>query len=231
MQQVDADLWTAESPLRFLGLEVGARMTVIRLPAGAGEGQGDLFLHSPIAATPDLVREVQALGRVAWLVAPNKFHHLYVGDWHEACPEARLYVAPGLDTKRSDLNVTGVLTDDPEPAWADTIDQVALEGFPFMNEIVFYHRPTATLMVSDLAFNMGPDAPALTRAAFRLIGTEGKLAPTLLEKLLVKDRKAFRRSLERILEWPFERVIVAHGDIKEANARTELVEGYAWILE
>ena len=75
MQELAPDLWVADSPLRFLGLEMGARMTVIRLP------DGKLLLHSPIAPTAELVREVEALGPVAYLIAPNKFHHLFVGDW------------------------------------------------------------------------------------------------------------------------------------------------------
>jgi hypothetical protein len=93
-------------------------MTVVRLPGGK------LLLHSPIAADPDLVREVTALGTVAYIVAPNLLHHLFVGEWQQACPDASTYVAPGLDTKRSDLAIEGVLGDEPEPGWKDEVDQV-----------------------------------------------------------------------------------------------------------
>lgn len=224
MRQLHSDLWIADAPLRFLGLEVGARMTVVRLPGPR------LLLHSPIAAAADLVREVQALGPVAYLVAPNRFHHLFVGEWQRACPDASIYVAPGLDTKRADLAIAGVLADAPEPGWKDAIDQVRVDGFPLANEVVFFHRPSDTLIVSDLAFNVGPGSPPLTRLAFRLAGGYGRLAPTLLERLFVRDRAAFRRSLERILEWPFDRVVVAHGEVSESGGRDELVRGYAWAL-
>ncbi len=70
MQQIDSDLWVSDAPLRFVGLEVGARMTVVRLP------DDQLLLHSPVAPTPDLVRDVKELGQVTYLVAPNRFHHL-----------------------------------------------------------------------------------------------------------------------------------------------------------
>ncbi|MBW2273682.1 MAG: DUF4336 domain-containing protein [Deltaproteobacteria bacterium] len=224
MQQLDSDLWIADSPLRFLGLEIGARMTIVRLPGSK------LLLHSPIAATPDLVREVKALGPVAYLVAPNRFHHLFVGEWQRACPEASLYVAPGLDSKRADLAVAGVLGDESEPGWKGSVDQVILAGLPFTNEVVFFHRPSATLIATDLAFNVGAGCPPLTRLAFRLGGTLGRLSPTLLERLLVRDRRAFRHSLERVLEWPFERVVVAHGEVSEKGGREELVRGYSWVL-
>ncbi len=224
MQQLHSDLWVTESPLRFLGLEVGARMTVVRLPGPK------LLLHSPIAAAPDLVREVKALGPVAYIVAPNRLHHLFVGEWQRACPDALLYVAPGLDTKRADLAIAGVLADEPEPGWKGVVDQVLLAGFPLANEVVFFHRPSATLIATDLAFNIGSSSPPLTRLAFRLGGTYGRLSPTLLERILVRDRAAFRHSLERVLEWPFERVVVAHGDVSEKGGREELVHGYSWLL-
>jgi hypothetical protein len=48
---------------------------------------------------------------------------------------------------------------------------------------------------------------------------------------LVRDRVAFRQSLKRILEWPFERIVVAHGEVSEKGGRDELVRGYAWLLE
>jgi hypothetical protein len=224
MQQLHTDLWVTDSPLRFLGLEVGARMTVVRLP------DSKLLLHSPIAATPDLVREVSALGTVAYLVAPNKLHHLFIGDWQQACPDAAVYVAPGLDTKRDDLKIAGILGDEPEPGWKDVVDQVFLSGFPFANEIVFFHRPSTTLIATDLAFNVGDSSPPLTRLFFRLAGIFGRLSPTLLERALVRDRTAFGDSLKQILDWPFDRVVVAHGDVCEQGGREELVRGYAWAL-
>jgi len=224
MQQLDSNLWVTESPLRFLGLEVGARMTVVRLP------ERKLLLHSPIAATSDLVREVTSLGSVAYIVAPNRLHHLFVGEWQQACPEAATYVAPGLEAKRADLSVAGVLAEEPESGWKGTIDQVLLAGFPFANEVVFFHRPSATLIATDLAFNVGACSAPLTRLVFHLSGAYGRLTPTPLERLLVRDRAAFRQSLERILEWPFERVVVAHGEVSEQGGREQLVRGYSWVL-
>jgi hypothetical protein len=224
MRQLDSDLWVAQSPLRFLGVELGARMTVIRL-AGSR-----LLVHSPIAPATELVREVRALGQVAYIVAPNRFHHLFVGDWQAAFPEASVYVAPGLERKRPDLKIAGLLTGVPEAGWADTIDQVSLGGIPLTNEVVFFHRPSATLIASDLAFNIGSSSPLLTRMTFRMAGTYGRLSPTPLERVLVRDRPAFRGSLTRVLQWPFGRVVVAHGEISERNGRDELDRGYSWVL-
>jgi len=199
-------------------------MTVVRMP------DDRLLLHSPISASEELVREVQALGTVEYLVAPNKLHHLYVGEWQRVCPDAETYVAPGLETKRADLSITGVLTNEPEAGWKGELDQVLVGGFQFANEVAFFHRASATLIATDLAFNFGANSPPLTRAFIRLAGSYGEVGPSLLERLLVRDRPAFRKSLERILEWPFERVVVAHGDVSESGGRAELIRGYSWVL-
>jgi len=224
LKRLDADLWVTESPLRFFGLEVGARMTVVRLP------DSKILVHSPISASPRLLQEVEALGPVAYLVAPNRLHHLFVGDWQRAFPDASLYVAPGLESKRADLDIAGLLGDEPEPGWKGTLDQARLEGLPFANEVIFFHRPSATLIATDLAFNIGASSPLSTRLAFRMGGAYGQLAPTLLERLLVRDRASFRRSLQRILAWPFGRVVVAHGEVCESGGREQLLRGYEWIL-
>ena len=139
--------------------------------------------------------------------------------------------APGLDAKRKDLRATSTLGDAPDPAWTDVLDQVALEGFSFANEVVFFHRPSQTLILTDIAFNVGPEAATTTRFFFKLNGIFDRLSPTVLEKLLIRDRAAFRAGLKQILEWPFERVIVTHGAVKESGGREQLRQGYAWLLE
>jgi hypothetical protein len=224
LRQLAPDLWVAEQPLRFFGIEIGARMTVVRLPGSR------LWLHSPLSRSPELAAELEALGSVELLVAPNRFHHLFVGEWQASYPNARLWVAPGLEAKRRDLATAGVLADAPPGDWAGSLEQVALGGFPLSNEVVFFHPPSATLIASDLAFNVGAGSPAWTRLAFRAAGAYGRLSTTLLERLLVRDRAAFRRSLERILDWPFARVIVAHGSVLEEDARAALARAYAWVL-
>ncbi len=223
MQQLDSDLWVTSSPLRFFGVEIGSRMTVVRLP---GE---KLLLHSPVKATPELIREVEGLGSVAYIVAPNRMHHLSVTGWAEAFPDADVFIAPGLEEKRPDLEDATVLRDEPEDGWADTLDQVLVEGFPLANEVVFFHRPSATLIVTDIAFNFQASSPAPTRFMFRMLQCYGSVRPSLAERLLIRDRPAFRAGLERILAWPFERIVVSHGEVSEKGGRAELERGYAWL--
>ncbi len=59
---------------------------------------------------------------------------------------------------------------------------------------------------------------------------DGRPATTPLERLLVRDRDAFRRSLAKILAWPIERIVLAHGAVVESGGRAALAAAYAWVL-
>ncbi len=223
LRQLATDLWVAEAPLRFFGLPLGTRMTVVRLP------DGGLFLHSPVAPTAALREAVAALGPVRHVIAPNLYHHLFAGDWLSFHPAARLHAAPGLGDKRTDLSISAELCDDPHEDWAPVLDQVAIRGMPGLNETAFFHRPSGSLIATDLAFNIGPSDPWPTRVAFWVLGAHGKLAPTFLERLQAKDRPALRASVDHVIAWDFDRAIVAHGAIVESGGREQLARGYAWL--
>ena len=118
LRELAPDLWVTEQPLRFGGVELGTRMSVIRLR------DGGLFLHSPVPIDPKLRRGLDALGPVRFAVAPNRFHHLYIAEYPLLYPEMKLFAAPGLEHKRKDIAWEGILDDHAPPAWAGEIDQL-----------------------------------------------------------------------------------------------------------
>lgn len=224
LRQLAENLWVAERRQAFYGLPVGTRMTVMRL---SGER---LLLHSPVALDPALRAELDALGRVRYAVAPNRVHHLYAGRVAEHYPGTRLWVAPGLDRKRPDLVFEAVLGDEAPEEWRDEVEQVFFRGRPYENEVTFFHRASRTLILCDLAFNFGPRTAAPTRLLMKLLRSYGRLGPSTLDPWLIRDRRAARESLQRILAWDFDRVIVAHGEVQESGGREILRQGYAWLL-
>ena len=224
LRELARDLWVVERPQRFYGLEVGTRMTVIRL------SDGSLLLHSPVLLDEELRRELDSRGDVRYAVAPNRFHHLYVGKVAPAYPGARTWVGPGLERKRPDLEIAGVLGDEAPREWSSEVDQLFFRGCPMENEVVFFHRVSRTLVLCDLAFNFGPLAPRLTCLVARLLGSYQRFGPSRLDPLLIRDRAAARRCMERILGWDFDRVVVAHGEVLESGGREALRCGYAWLL-
>ena len=74
LHSIADDLWDAELPLRYLGVALTTRMTIIRLADGA------LVVHSPIRLTDELRSAAASAGRVGFIIAPNRFHHLFIPD-------------------------------------------------------------------------------------------------------------------------------------------------------
>lgn len=226
LRQLDTDIWVADRPQKFWGLEVGTRMTVMRLTDRA------LLLHAAVALDDELRRALDALGDVRYVVAPNRFHHLYAGDAVRAYPGAKLWIAPGLRDKRPDLVAEGVLDDDSVALpWSADVDRVFFRGRPMENEVTFFHRASRTLVMSDLAFNFGPRAPWLTRTLTKVIGGYGELRPSRLDRFIVRDYAAARPCMEAMLGWDFDRIVIAHGEILERGGKETLRRGYHWLLD
>src|SRR5437899_8728691 len=127
LRRIDTDLWVAERPQKILVAQVETRMTLIKL------ADGTLFVHSPVHLDEATRAGLDQLGRVRHVVAPNRFHHLYVSDYPKNYPDAKIYGAPGLDTKRRDLHFDAILGDVPPPEWSGQIDQIVFPAFAGLN--------------------------------------------------------------------------------------------------
>jgi hypothetical protein len=225
LRSVTNNLWVAEQSVRFLGVALTSRTTVIRMADGA------LMVHSPVRLDERLLSSVSSVGSVRFILAPNRFHHLFVADWQKAFPEALTFFAPGLDRKRPDLKFNAVLGDAPLPEWRDEIDQTFMRAFPPLNEIVFFHRVSRTLIFTDLLFNISHHDSAYARFLLRLDGAfHGPAVPRSFRLLLRRKRAECRDSIRRVLSWDFGRTIVAHGDIIESNARSAVEHAWRFAL-
>jgi len=216
-------VWIATAPVRILGMPFTATMTVLRLRDGA------LLLHSPGPMTPERLAEVEALGPLAHLYAPNAFHHLHVGTWAERFRDARLHAPAGLARKRPDLRIDRVHASRPEPAFEGVIDEVPIEGFR-LEESVLCHRPSRTLLVADLVHNVGRPESASSRLYTRAMGFYDRVALSRMLRFTgVSDRAALRRSLDAVLALPFDRIVVGHGDPIASRAPAALAEAFAFL--
>lgn len=217
-------VWVRHAPLRFLGFQFGSRMTVVRL------ANGSLFLHSPVKLDAQLRESLESIGPVRHIVSPNKLHHLYLGDYKMAFPEARLYAPPGLKKKRKDLRFTEELDDHPEAAWADEIDQVVFRGHPWIQEVAFCHRASHTLLVGDLLMNFHEETSLPTKLLARIGGMYGKCVPPTDFRITITDRQAARRSAAIITGWGFDRIILSHGRMVETGGKAIFRRAYSWLF-
>jgi hypothetical protein len=223
LERLDDDLWCANTFQPITGAVLPARMFVVRLADG-------LWIHSPIKLDDALVAEIEALGPVRHLVAPNCFHHLHMGPASERWPQARVYAPHALRAKRPDLRIDVDLRDGEHP-WGDAFEQVQVAGAPTLDELVFLHRPSKTLIVCDLVFNIHEAPTFMTKLILRMVGVWQRLAQSRLWRQTTKDRGAAARSCERVLALEFTRVLMSHGRTAEGPVvREKLREGLAWML-
>jgi hypothetical protein len=220
LESIGEGIWTLSAPLKLGGMDARTRTTVVKLEGGR------LWVHSPCKLDDALAAEVSALGEVAFLVAPNLFHHMFVAQWKRRFPAARIYVAPGLEKKRANLNPDGVLSSMAEPGWAKDIDQVFMEGSPIMNEVVFLHRASRTLIVTDLLFHVGETHGALEYLFFKLNGVVGKAGRSLLGTWVTRDKTRARASAAVIRAWDFDRIAIAHRDMVETGGKEAFLAAF-----
>ncbi len=217
-------LWTIDHPLRVGPMPLGTRTTLVRLASG------DLCIHSPGPLGDGVREEIDHQGRVAALVAPNCLHHLFLAENAAAWPGAKVFLAPGLQARLGDLPAAETLGGSAPEAWSGVLDQLVVGGAPRMGEVAFLHRPSRTLLLTDLVFNIRQRPPGLARWIMAVNGMVGHFGPSRLARtLFFRDRRALRTSVDRILGWDFDRVIMTHGEVVESGGRSLLEEAFAFL--
>lgn len=229
LEQVHDALWIAEGDLvSFFGAPYPTRSVIARFE------NGDLWVWSPVKLIADLRTEVDKLGSVRHLVSPNKLHHLYLKKWKAAYPAAKLWGPQTTIKKRPDLEFQQALTDSPPDEWLADIDQAWFRGSFAMDEIVFLHRPSGTVIVADLIQTFSEDFLrehwGWWRFLARLDGlTQDKACAPLEWRLSFINRAPARRAREKVLDWNCRRVIVAHGELPRTNGNAFITESFRWL--
>ena len=215
MKQLAENLWLLRYPLTLLGADLNRNVTVMRL------GSGDLVIHSTGPFTPEDVAAINALGKPRWIMDVMARHDTFAKEGRAAFPDAA-YLAPEGFSETVGFPTEPLLD---QVKWNDEIEVQSLEGVPSMKEHVVFHRPSRTLIVGDLFFNFGPDAPKWTRALM-LLAVGAKRDPGMARsmRMTVKNKGALRSSLARMMEWDFDRLIVGHGDPIDTGAKARVVE-------
>lgn len=226
IEEFAPSLYVSEGPVvSFYGFPYPTRMAVVRL------SDESIWIWSPVALTDELVRFINNLGPVRHIVSPNKIHHLFLSEWAERWPDARLYAPPGLASKKPDLRFQAELGDEPETAWAADIDQVIFRGSLAMEEVVFFHRESRTAIFCDLI--QRHPAAAMTGwkgLLMRLDGLVGERGSTPREwRASFLNRRKARAALARVLSWHPERLLIAHGECVQSNASEVIEEALNWI--
>ncbi|CAH0533585.1 hypothetical protein VST7929_01455 [Vibrio stylophorae] len=227
MNQLSDHVWVFNGkPVTFMTLPFTTRMTIVKL------SDTTLWVHSPIKLTAELKAQVNAIGKVQYLIAPNHLHHLFLKEWQATYPEAKTYGTQEVIKKRADLSFTASLTSDKTYPWSEEIDSLLFTGSPLMQESVFFHRASKSLILTDLIENFPPSD--FTRIQRMFAKVTGILAPNGQTPIdwrmsFLFHKKEARKHYLQMASWQPQRIILAHGEIIHRDAVAFLERSFRWL--
>ncbi len=227
LQSFGEGIWICDGPrVRMMTIPFATRMTLVELEPGS------LWVHSPFEPSPEIQEAVDALGAVRFVVAPNKIHSLGVGLWKERYPSAEVWVSPRFRERHPGAPADHVLGAEAPPAWSGRIESLCFGGSSFLDEVVFFHVRSRTLILTDLIQRHDPAGESrfwrLVKGAVGVLGPSGGTARDL--RSTFRDRTAARASAEAVLRWDFDRVAIAHGTCITDEARRTVERAFDWAL-
>lgn len=203
-------------PFRLIGMEIGKNVSLIQLKSG------DLIIHSSAPFNEGVISEIREWGNPRWILEATNFHDTFATAGIRAFPEAR-FLAPEGFPKAKSLDALDL--DTPPPEWNEEVEVSKIEGMPKINEYAFLHRPSKTLIVADLFFNIPDSAGAYTKGGLRLLsGIKSHPGTSRLLTLSIKDAGAFARSIRQISQLDFDKIIVGHGQPILSAAKDTLID-------
>ncbi|MDJ0805244.1 MAG: DUF4336 domain-containing protein [Gammaproteobacteria bacterium] len=229
IEYVPGQIWILEYPVRFTGMDLYGRTSIIRL------GSGELMVHDPCVVTENLKSQIVELGVIRYIIVPGTYHHLYVADFQAVYPDGETFLCPGLETKRPDLKFDWMLGNKADSRWAGELEQVLIQGTRHITEVAFFHKPSDTLILVDLLENIGDDykhqAGLLLRFYWKVIfrmWNNPKAAPEY--QLGWGNKEIVKAGLEQILSWDAKRVILSHGENIEGDVNQVLRKAWKSVL-
>lgn len=236
LKKVAENIWIADgeiikmSVLSF-GVPFSTRMTVIRLK------NQSLWCHSPIKPNENLLKEMNQLGRVEHLISPNKIHYAYIKEWQKYYPNALAWSSPGVEKRAQsqDINVhfDYPLKEESPLEWSEEIEQLIFKGSRSIEEVVFFHKSSRTLILTDLIENFEPKRMSnfFWKNIYKIAGIADPNGQTPLDLRMTffGQKEKARKCYVRMLEWQPEKIILAHGRWYDKDGTAELKRAFSWL--
>jgi hypothetical protein len=198
-------------PLRGFGIDFQRCITLLRL------GGGRLLIHSTAPFTSEDDEAIRHFGKPSRLIEATLMHDKFARQARTVFPDMP-YLAPDGFSKICGLPTRPLLP--PPPDWAGEIDVLKIEGLRRINEHVFFHRASRTLVLADLLFHFPSDSRGWPRFFARRIMRLPRLrGVSAFFRVMIRDKEAFALSMKEILKWDFRQIVVGHGEPIQSDAK------------
>jgi hypothetical protein len=250
LHQVSEQLYTFVTEFVFAGkVPIQNRSIVVHLPAGEGRRRSALAIINPAELHPSVegaLRRLQAEtgAAIEYLISPGDWHYLFIGQHRRAFPEAKAYIPPGrIPSKNPDFEYTLIDPDLDNPL-RELAPHLMVSSFKGLrdftdpagklprHELIFFFPHANALTSGDVLYYNGVSELSATQKAIGHIANRVDFHH--MKQKLVLQPALVRRSLERILEWDFDRYISIHGDpgnMLERGAKSQIAQLVDWANE
>eukprot|EP00192_Tetraselmis_astigmatica_P004334 CAMPEP_0117673036 /NCGR_PEP_ID=MMETSP0804-20121206/14250_1 /TAXON_ID=1074897 /ORGANISM="Tetraselmis astigmatica, Strain CCMP880" /LENGTH=475 /DNA_ID=CAMNT_0005481731 /DNA_START=42 /DNA_END=1469 /DNA_ORIENTATION=- len=239
-------LYCLEQTQGLLNVIVNVRMVVVVLR------NGGLWVHNPVAPTPELMEMMASLqekhGAVRYIVLGSSQveHKVFLGPFSRKFPNAEVHVPPKLWSWPLNLPLrwlglfprgapTGIISDsfssgqfpgEPSP-WASEFEQAVLSlplKVGYFTEVGFVHKPTRTLILTDALQYVTEDPPEVCPVDSLLI--RARDGPGLvLEDSLRTRRQGWAKVVLFAL---YLQPAVVTAALFKNNSFLNIVDGFEW---
>lgn len=210
-RRIANDVMLLSFPWRTLGIDFRRNVTLLRL------ADGKVVVHSTASFTEQDVPAIRRFGEPGWLVEATLMHDTFAKQARAALPDIP-YLAPEGFAKAAGVQTKSLLP--PPQEWDGEIDVFKIDGVR-MNEHALFHRRSRTLVLADLFFSFPEETSGWPRFFVRHVMRLPRLfgISSFYRSFIIRDKEAFARSMSALLALDFERLVVAHYEPIETEAK------------
>ena len=216
LQKLTENLWHVQGTL--------PGMSLLRNMCIARTADGRLVINSAVALEEPVMAEIEAWGKPAYLVIPNRYHRLDLPAFKRRYPDLVVLVPRGARKTVEQVHpADGTFEDFPAN---ETVTLSSLDGIGDQEGVMSVSSADGiTLILGDAVFNLDVKKDFLGRLFLSLLAAApGPRVHRLFKLMVVKDRAAFRQQLERLADTPrLKRLIVAHEKVTTGAAEAAAV--------
>lgn len=226
IQTFAEDLLIVDGPIAYdFGVPFSTRMIIAKLT------DGSVWICDPIQVSTNTLNHIRTLGTVKYLVASTWRHVWRLKEGHRLFPEAELWSSRRIPRNCRELPFAGRLADEQTKGWAKDFDQIVFQGNPFLDEVLFIHKKSGTLIVGDLIQNHATKKrQPLRNALWKLAGVDNPHGGVPRDiRLTFTKRDQARQSLDQLLSLDFDKLIIGHGPCVEKDAKFVVKQAFHWL--